>query len=78
MRIKLIPDWHKAYKFGSVQVIAFAAAVKLVLLGWPDLATMLPQWVTQTVAIFALLGLVLAARVTTTEKSNDPAECPRN
>lgn len=71
LRIRLVDDWHKAASWSSVRLIAFGAAVKVVLVAWPTLADYLPSWFTQTVAVLTFLGLLLAARLTTTEKTND-------
>lgn len=68
--IRMVPNWRAAWRWSSVRLIALAAAVKLAFLGWPELAGLLPPWVTQGAAVLALLGLLLGARLTTTETAD--------
>lgn len=60
MRPKLIEDWHKAWKWLSVQAMLANAAF---LATWPtipaDVKTALPQWFMTAVSIgLLLLGIV--------------------
>lgn len=77
MRLRLIDDWHLAWKWSSVRLVAASVAIQTALLAFPDkLAQYVPQPVLSTLATIALLVTVLAGvgRITTTEASNEPAK----
>lgn len=72
-RIWLIEDWHQAWRWGSIRLIAVSAALQTALLAFP-LKDYVPGWIIQDVST-ATLGITLAAaagRVLTTEPPNEP------
>jgi hypothetical protein len=62
MKLKLIDDWKKAYKFSSVQLAAFAAIIATIIAANQSLAlsliAMLPEGPMRTVAA-ALVGALV-------------------
>ncbi len=58
LKLKLIADWHQAWKWLSVQFIAMAGAVQLALLSFPD---MLRAYVPDSWMHVIVLGLLAAA-----------------
>ena len=68
---RLIADWHKAYRFSSVQLAALAGVMSA---GWEavpgDVKDRLPPWMTSAFAMAAFASIIVA-RVT--KKSDDNA-----
>lgn len=77
LRLRLIDDWKRAWRWSSVRLLAIAVAVQTTLLAFP-LKDYVPQWIISTLATAALL-ITLAAglgRITTTEPANEPQSPP--
>jgi hypothetical protein len=64
IKMKLIADWHQAWRWLSVQFIAAAAALQLALLGFPDLLRgYIPESWMHGIAIALLAAAVLGRLV---------------
>ncbi len=75
MTIRLIPDWRKAWKFGSIQFLAVGGACQLTLVTLPaKVAEHTPEWIMQSLSIGGVACVFLAglARVTKKEKPDVP------
>ena len=58
--MKLVDDWHRAWRWFSMQFIAAAGATQLALLAFPDtLRSYIPDSVTHAVAVALLVAAVL-------------------
>lgn len=68
IRIRLVEDWRRAWRWSSVRLIAISAALQGALLAFP-LKDYVPGWIIQTVATGTLFVTLAAAagRVTTAE-----------
>jgi hypothetical protein len=80
MKLRLIDNWHRAWRWSSIRFLALGGVTQAALLTTP--ATVLqyvPQWALQGLAVFSL-ACVLAAGLgritTTTEKSSCPLSPP--
>lgn len=74
MGLRLIDDWHRAWKWSSIRFLALGASCQTVVVTCPaQVAQHVPEWVWQGLSIFSLICMVAAAagRVTTVEKPND-------
>ena len=75
LRVRLIDDWNRAYKYSSVQLAAVGALLAGFVQWFPatateawnalpqDLRALLPSWLTSTFPVI-LLGAIVLARVT--------------
>ena len=62
--MKLIADWHQAWRWLSVQFIAVAAALQLAMLGFPDtMRAYIPESWMHVIAIVLLAAAVLGRLV---------------
>lgn len=58
--MRLIPDWHKAWRWFSVQFITAAAATQVALISFPDsLKAYIPESWMHALAIVLLIAAVL-------------------
>lgn len=58
--MKLVEDWHKCWRWLSVQFIAAAGATQLALVAFPDaLRSYIPDQVMHVLAIALLVAAVL-------------------
>ena len=75
MKLRLIEDWHHAYRWSSMRFLALGGACQFTLATAPDrVLDYVPYWATQALSVFSL-GCILAAgigRITTTEKPQCP------
>lgn len=75
MTIRLIPNWHRAWKFGSMQFLAVGGAAQLTVMAIPaKVAEHMPEVVMQTLSTLGVACIFLAmfARVTKKEKPDEP------
>ncbi len=64
IKLKLIADWHQAWRWLSVQFIAVAAALQASLLIFPDaIRTYIPDTCMHAIAIVLLAAAVLGRLV---------------
>lgn len=74
VRLRLVNDWHNAWKWSSIRFLLIGGAIQTGLLAFPDkLLQYVPNWLLSALSVFAL-GCVIAAgigRITTTEPPND-------
>lgn len=76
---QLTDDAHLAWKWGSMRFLALGGACELAVKTTPDkVAQYAPGWLMSSLSTVAIVCLVLAgvARVTTTEKTNEPDKDP--
>lgn len=77
IRLRLIDDYHKAWKFSSMRFLALGGSVQLAIVAAPDKVTQhVPEWIMSGLSTFALVCIVAAGigRVTTTEHKDDDNE----
>lgn len=69
LRLRLIDDWHQAWRWSSVRLIAVSGAMQAALLAFP-LKDYVPGWIVSSLATATLFITLAAAagRVLTTEK----------
>lgn len=75
LKLRLIDDWRKAWKFSSMRCIALGAACQGAVVATPyQVAQYVPHWVWSSLSVFSLFCLIAAGvgRVTTTEPRNEP------
>jgi len=66
--MKLLPNWKKAWKWFSVQFIAAASIVQLVLLSFPiTLQMYIPNSVMQVLVLVLLAGAIMGRLVDQTK-----------
>lgn len=72
LRVRLVDDWHQAWRWSSVRLIAVSAALQTVLLAFP-LKDYVPTWIIQGIATGILVITLLAAagRATVMEKADE-------
>ena len=62
--MRLVPDWHKAWRWFSVQLIAATAALQAAWMAFPDaLRSYLPDSVMHVIALALLAAAVLGRLV---------------
>jgi len=61
--MKLVDNWHQAWKWVSVQIAVVAAALQGAILAIPNLDTWLGDKVTHSVGLVMLLSIVLGRLV---------------
>lgn len=71
IRLRLIDDYHKAWKFSSMRFLAIGAACQAAVMGADRIgySQHVPDWVLSTLSTIAVFSTLFAAlgRVTTTE-----------
>lgn len=75
LRLRLINDWHQAWRWSSIRLMAVSGVLQAVLLAFPEkMAQYVPYWVMSTLATTSLAILLLAgfARITKVENLNVP------
>lgn len=70
MKLRLIDDWHRCWRWSSVWFMAAAAAAQTALMIPGLVLQYAPQWLLQTLATIAIIGAFIG-RLTTTEKPHD-------
>lgn len=83
LRLRLISDWRRAYKFASVQLAAFFTFLfglgPNLVNSWSfipdDLKSALPQGMSRWIAL-AALGLILIGRMTKLERKPPNGDAP--
>lgn len=73
--MRLIDDWHKAWRWSSMRFLALGAVTQTSVVTCPAaVAQHVPEWIWQGLSVFSLACMIAAAggRVTTTEKPNEP------
>ena len=75
LRARIIDDWHRAWKFSSVQIAAAGALIGTLVQAFPgvvteiwnalpqDMRALLPGWLTSSLPV-ALLVAIALARIT--------------
>lgn len=79
MKLRLVPDWHQAWKWSSVRLMALSGSIQTALVAFPTtLSQYIPQHILSTLSTISLVILVLAGlgRVTEVEKHNEPKSPP--
>jgi hypothetical protein len=76
MKLRLIEDWHHAYRWSSMRFLAAGGTAQLALATAPQrVLDYAPQWALQGLSAFSLACILLAGlgRITTTEKPACPS-----
>lgn len=70
LRPKLVQDWHRSWRWFSVQFIAASATVQTALLAFPEtLRTYLPEGALKALVVVLLLAAIVG-RLVDQEKTN--------
>src|SRR4051812_37635827 len=79
MRLRLIEDWHRSWRWSSMRFLALGGAAQVALIGAPGrVLDHTPEWVLQSLSVLSLACVLLAAagRVTVLEQPNEPKSPP--
>lgn len=77
VRLRLIPDWHRCWRFLSVQLIVLSGAVQAAVATFPDaLRYYIPESYLRALSI-ALLAAAIVGRVIQQEDPNVAAAASR-
>lgn len=77
--MRLISDWHQAWRWASIRLIAASAAIQLVIISFPaELTAFIPAWLMQTMAIGCLVGAILGRITTGDTHGHDPEPLERD
>jgi len=69
-RVELIQDWHRCWRWLSVQFVALASVVQIALLSFPDaLRAYLPESWLHTITIGLLVAAVVGRLVDQDKKA---------
>ena len=72
--LRLVDDWHRSYRWSSMQVMALAGVLGLAIAKCPEaVCSYVPGWIMSAASTFVLFAPVIAmgARLTTNAPKKD-------
>lgn len=71
-KVKLVEDWHRCWRWLSMQMIALGAALQVALLALPsEMHSALPEWSQHAIALLILVGAALGRLFTSHQPEKD-------